>query len=128
MDYRRYFFIMERLSREGVLLLKVKSTLYWTFRNCVTCYTESGTIEKKWEKWKQIAGWIKIVDLRLACLQLHITEKLWWYMLMKYKGKIYYLARLGFGLNVILEIMVAVLKTELAKNNKVKVSTELMTL
>ena len=65
----------------------------------------------------------KIVDLKSAYLQIHVDEKLWRYQLVKYKGWIYCLTRLGFGLNSALKIMTAVLKNVLAKDEVIKRAT-----
>ena len=63
------------------------------------------------------------MDLKSAYLQIHVDEKLWRYQLVKYKGWVYYLTRLWFGLNSTPKIMTAVLKNVLAKDEAVKRAT-----
>ena len=46
-----------------------------------------------------------IIDLKSAYLQLHVAERVWQYQLVMYKGTIYCLTRLGFGLNIIPKTM-----------------------
>ena len=65
----------------------------------------------------------KIVELKSAYLQIHVDKKLWWYQLVEYKGQIYCLTRLGFGLSSTPKIMTADLKTVLTKDNVVKRAT-----
>ena len=65
------------------------------------------------------------MDLKSAYLQLYEAKELWQYQLVSYKGKTYCLTRLGFGLNVALKIMAAMLKTVLKKGSKTKEATNL---
>ena len=68
-------------------------------------------------------GATKIVDLKLDYLQIHVDKKLWWYQLVEYKGQIYCLTRLGFGLSSTPKIMTAVIKPVWTKDDVVKRAT-----
>lgn len=91
----------------------------------VACHTKDGidVCEEVVRKWRRMKQSTKIVDLKSAYLQLHVDEKLWKYQLVEYKGEVYCLTRLGFGLNSAPKIMMAVLKTVLAKDDAVKRGT-----
>ena len=59
---------------------------------------------------------VAIVDLRRACLQLHVDEKLWPFQTVLIDGTRYCLTRMGFGLSVAPEVMRGVVKTILAQD------------
>ena len=93
----------------------------------IKSYTGSDIIDvcdEKMRKWRQLAGGTAIVDLKSAYLQLYVAKRLWRYQLVRYKGRIYCLTRLGFGLNVAPKIMAAVLKTVLMKGDKTRGATD----
>ncbi len=69
-------------------------------------------------EWKQTGGASKIVDLKSTYLQLHVSNKLWKYQLVKYKRKTYCLTRVGFGLNSASKIMSMILKKILVEMRK----------
>ena len=50
-------------------------------------------------EWRRMSCTGKIVDLKSAYLQIGVSQELWKYQLVKYKGEIYCLTRLGFGLS-----------------------------
>lgn len=84
----------------------------------VACHTKDGidSCEEVMREWRKMEWATKIIDLKLAYLQIDMNEKLWRYQLVEYKGQIYCLTRLGFGLNSATKIMTAVLKTMLTKD------------
>ena len=63
----------------------------------------------KLREWRRLGTNMSIVDLRRAYLQLHVHESLWPFQTVVYHGQRYCLTRLGFGLNVALSVMKAVL-------------------
>ena len=65
-------------------------------------------------EWRQVRGDTSILDLKSAYLQLFVDESLWGYQLVEYKGKMYCLTRLGFGLNCAPKVMTIVLKKVLS--------------
>ena len=69
----------------------------------MACHIGSDIIDvcdEKMRKWRRLEGGTAIMDLKSAYLQLHVAKELWQYQLVSYKGKIYCLTWLGFGLNV----------------------------
>ncbi|GFS18871.1 Gag-Pro-Pol polyprotein [Elysia marginata] len=74
-------------------------------------------------EWRQIEGDCEIFDLKSAYLQICVSSELWKYQLVKFKGKVYALTRLGFGLNLAPKIMSKILKTVLAKKPEVSQAT-----
>ena len=74
-------------------------------------------------EWRQIEGETAIVDLKSAYLQIRVSEHLWQYQLVRFKGTTYCLTRLGFGLNSAPRIMSKILKTVLAVSPTVKKGT-----
>ena len=52
-------------------------------------------------------------------MQIRVSEELWKYQLVRYKGKVYCLTRLGFGLNSAPRIMSKILKTVLSLSEDV---------
>ena len=91
----------------------------------VACHTKDGidVCKEVMREWTRMERATKIVDLKLTYLQIHVDEKLWRYQLVKYKARVYCLTRLGFGLNSTPNIMTAVLKNVLAKDEAVKSAT-----
>ena len=64
-------------------------------------HTGSGVIDmcdEMMREWRQMGGASKIVDLKSAYFQLHVSIKLWKYRLVKYKEKTYCLMRIGLRL------------------------------
>ena len=87
----------------------------------VACHTKDGINlcdKVMWEWWRMVQE-TKIVDLKSAYLQFHADRKQWQYQLVKYKGQIYCLTRLVFGLSSVPKIMTAVLKMVLAIDDAV---------
>lgn len=74
-------------------------------------------------EWRQMGGASTIVDLKSAYLQIHVSETLWKYQLVRYKGKTYCLTRLGFGLTSAPRIMARILKTVLGKGEEMAAAT-----
>lgn len=55
--------------------------------------------------WKPMTRATTIVDLKSACLQFYVSEKLWKYQLMRYKNRTYCWTWLGFGLNSAMKVV-----------------------
>ena len=64
-----------------------------------------------------------MVDLKAAYLQIKVAEDLWKHQLVRWRGKVYCLTRLGFGLNVAPKVMTKVLKTVLKEDEEVASAT-----
>lgn len=105
---------------------KVRPVLdYRELNKHVACHTGKGidVCEEVMRTWRRMRQATRIVDLKSAYLQIHVDKKLWQYQLVKYKGRLYCLTRLGFGLSSAPKIMTAILKTALKGNRKVNKAT-----
>ena len=79
----------------------------------VECYTGDNVADVCGDvlrEWRQIEGEISLVDLKSAYLQVRVAKELWQYQLVRYKGEMYCLTRLGFGLSSTPRIMARILK------------------
>lgn len=65
-------------------------------------------------KWRRLSGHLKLMDLKLAYLQIQVDERLWPYQRISFEGVLYYLTRLGFGLSNARKIMTKILNKVLA--------------
>ena len=105
---------------------KVRQVLYFRELNkYVACHTRDGinVCEEVMRELKRMVEATKIITLKSAYLQIHEDKKLWRYQLVRYKGQIYCLTRLGSELSSTSKIMTAVLKTLLTKDDAVKRAT-----
>lgn len=93
------------------------------FVECHTGDDVTDVCSDRIREWRQVEGEAEIVDLKAAYLQIKVVEELWQYQLVEYKGRTYCLTRLGFGLNAAPRIMTKILKTVLAKDQKIKQAT-----
>ncbi|XP_035828301.1 uncharacterized protein LOC101862068 [Aplysia californica] len=75
-------------------------------------------------EWRQTTDAATIVDLKGAYLQIRVSQDLWKYQLVNFKGKTYCLTRLGFGLTSAPRIMTKILKTVLNKDEKIDSATQ----
>ena len=75
-------------------------------------------------KWRQKGQNIALLDLRKAYLQLHVDKTLHNSQIVQYKGKFYYLTRLGFGLNVAPKIMSKILEKVLSMDETIDEATD----
>ena len=98
---------------------------YRELNESVSSHTaESDVCGEKLRKWRKMGTNLSIVDLRKAYLQLHVDESLWRYQVVKYKGRLYCLTRLGFGLSAAPRIMTAVLRKVLSEDPEVAAGTD----
>lgn len=84
----------------------------------VMCHTggeATNICEEMLRLWRQTAEEAVIVDLELAYLQLHESNKHWQYQLVRNKVQKYWLTRLGLELNSGPEVMATLLKTILER-------------
>ena len=70
---------------------------------------QTAVCAEKVRKWRQLPGELKLVDLKSAYLQVHVSRDLWQYQVVRYKGKLFALTRLGFGLTCAPRIMTMIL-------------------
>ena len=86
--------------------------------------TDAAVCSETLRRWRRIPGRLKIVDLKSAYLQVHVTEGLWQYQQVLYKGQRYFLTRLGFGLNSAPKIMTKIVQLVLAQDERVHAGTD----
>ena len=75
-------------------------------------------------RWRRMPGSLKIIDLKSAYLQVRVDENLWPYQKVSYKGRLYTLTRLGFGLNCAPKIMSRIVKLVLKQDERVEAGTD----
>ena len=95
---------------------------YRELNQYVSCHTGDDNTDicsEKLREWRKIEGNAEIVDLKCAYMQIRVSPELWKYQLVKYKGTVYCLTRLGFGLNSAPRIMSKILKTVLSYSKEV---------
>ena len=106
---------------------KVRPVLdYRELNQFVECHTgcDVTVCDETIRNWRRSPGPQKLVDLRSAYLQIHVDESLWPYQQVRYKGRLYCLTRLGFGLNCAPRIMTRILKEVLAKDPNIQRGTD----
>uniref|UniRef100_A0A5S6QAF9 Reverse transcriptase domain-containing protein n=1 Tax=Trichuris muris TaxID=70415 RepID=A0A5S6QAF9_TRIMR len=89
----------------------------------VTFTADTDVCTKKLCEWRQHGVNVSIIDLKDAYLQICIDESLWPFQTVMYRGRIYCLTRLGFGLNVAPLVMKVVLNRVLSQDEAVKKGT-----
>jgi len=57
-----------------------------TFVECHTGDDKVAVCGEKIRKYRQLRGELKVVDLKSAYLQIHISKDQWQYQVVKYKG------------------------------------------
>ena len=100
---------------------------YRELNDFVECHTGDDMVAvcgEKVRKWRQLQGELKVVDLKSAYLQIHISEDLWKYQIVRYKGVHYVLTRLGFGLSCAPRIMTSILHKVLPLDDRVRRGTD----
>ena len=106
---------------------KVRPVLdYRELNKHVSCHTGDEVIDvcaDKLREWRQVEGETELVDLKAAYLQIRVTEDLWKHQLVRFKGKLFCLTRLGFGLSAAPRIMSKILKCVLKKDKTVGENT-----
>ena len=92
----------------------------------IECHTGDGVAicDETLRRWRRLAGPLKIVDLKSAYLQIRVDKSLWPYQQVRYKGKLYCLTRLGFGLNCAQRIMMKILKEVLGRDERIGRATD----
>ena len=71
-------------------------------------------------EWRRQGENVAVMDLNKAYLQIKIDDSLWPYQTVVFKGQRYCLTRLGFGLNVTLLVMKAILNCVLTQDPVVR--------
>ncbi|XP_065189616.1 uncharacterized protein LOC135820229 [Sycon ciliatum] len=55
---------------------------------------------EKIRKWRQVGGQYELVDVRKAYLQVHVDPAILRYQVVVWRGKLYVMTRMGFGLSI----------------------------
>ena len=80
--------------------------------------------QDKLRKWRQFGSNCCMLDLKKAYLQLHIDQELQKFQAIRYKGRLFVMTRMGFGLNVAPKIMTKVLSKVLSLDGEVSSGTD----
>jgi transposase InsO family protein len=84
---------------------------------------DSAVCDETLRRWRREGVNVQMLDLRKAYLQLHVDESLWKYQLVSFKGRIYHLTRLGFGLCSAPRIMSHILGKVLSLDPRIREAT-----
>ena len=99
---------------------------YRELNEYVECHpgTDASACDETLRRWRRMKEPLKILDLKSAYLQIHIDSSLWPYQKVCFKGKLYCLTRLGFGLCSAPKIMSKILQEVLARDECVCKNTD----
>ena len=105
---------------------KVRPVLdYRNLNSYISSHTgQSAVCQETLRKWRQIKGSIVMLDLEKAYLQIRMENELWPYQGVRYKGQLFFLTRLGFGLCSAPRIMTTILQRVLSLDDKIKEATD----
>lgn len=85
---------------------------------------ESDVCHEKLRNWRKMGSHMKLIDLRKAYLQIHVDPRLWKHQVVSFKGTLYSLTRLGFGLNVAPKILTRILRKVLSLEATIERGTD----
>lgn len=80
--------------------------------------------QDKLREWRKFGSNCCMLDLKKAYLQLYVDNELLKFQAVRFKGKLYVMTRMGFGLNVAPKIMSKVLSKVLSMDPKVAEGTD----
>lgn len=106
---------------------KVRPVLdYRELNGSVQCHSgeDAAVCDETLRKWRKLREPLKLLDLKSAYLQVHVDRKLWKYQLVKHKGRMYCLTRLGFGLKCGPKIMTRIVNEVLSLDERVRRGTD----
>ena len=75
---------------------------------------------REW-RWQELN--IALLDLWSTYLQMHLNELFWPYQTVVFQDRRYCLKRLGFGLNVALQIMKSIVNTTRLRDDQIKTTS-----
>lgn len=79
---------------------------------------------EKLRLWRRLGEQVCTIDLRKAYLQIHVAQSLWKFQVVQFKGEIYCLTRLGFGLSVAPKIMSSIVNKVLSMDPVIRSATD----
>ncbi|XP_067937046.1 uncharacterized protein [Watersipora subatra] len=85
---------------------------------------EVAVCQDKLREWRKLGKNACMLDLQKAYLQLHMDLSLQRFQAVRFKGKLYVMTRMGFGLNVAPKIMSRILAKVLALDKNVSRDTD----
>ena len=105
---------------------KVRPVLdYKQVNNYVSCHSGGSAVcDETIRKWRQSGKNLALLDLKKAYLQIHVDKNLWKHQIVSYRGKYFYLTRLGFGLNCAPIIMSRILEKVLSLTDVIAAGTD----
>ena len=68
------------------------------------------TCEERLKEWRSRGDSGSVIDLKRAYLQIYVAKDLWVYQAVRWRGEMYLLTRLGFGMNVAPRVMTAIVE------------------
>lgn len=90
----------------------------------VSSHTGNSTVcDDTIRRWRRFGDNVTLLDLRKAYLQLYVDQKQWKHQVVQFKGKFYYLTRLGFGLSSAPRIMSRILQEVLSMKELIRTGT-----
>ena len=85
---------------------------------------DTAICQEKLREWRKQGTVASLLDLRKAYLQVHVSKSLQRFQTVKYKGQLYVMTRMGFGLNVAPKIMSRIISAVLSQDDVVKKGTD----
>ena len=85
---------------------------------------DTAVCQEKLREWRRQGTVASLLDLRKAYLQVHVRHTLQRFQTVKYKGQLYVMTRMGFGLNVAPKIMSRIISAVLSQDEEVKKGTD----
>ena len=79
--------------------------------------------ENQLREWRTLGPDCSVADLKRAYLQVYVAKDLWVYQAVQWRGRVYLLTRLGFGLNVAPKIMTAIVQKVLQLDGDISRAT-----
>ncbi|XP_067943330.1 uncharacterized protein [Watersipora subatra] len=80
--------------------------------------------QEKLPSWRKRDNLASILDLRKAYLQIHVSEQLQRFQLVKFKGQLYVMKRMSFGLSVAPKVMSKIIAKVLAQDSRISEGTD----
>ena len=81
------------------------------------------TCEERLKEWRCLGNSGSVLDLKRAYLQIHVARELWVDQAVRWRGKMYLLTRMGFGMNVAPRVMTAIVEKVLATDEEIRASS-----
>ena len=85
---------------------------------------DTAVCQDKLREWRVRGSNAALLDLKKAYLQVHVSDRLKRFQIVKHKGIQYVMTRMGFGLNVAPKIMSKILSRVLSVNEQLSTGTD----